>query len=207
MTTTPLTAIVLAGGKSSRMGRDKALLPIQNVPLLQLVCTAAADCADKIYVVTPWQECYQHLILSKSEFVREIPLPGETENQGPLVGFAQGLTQINLAHRNTEWVLLLACDMPKLRGGVLRLWVNQLEEVNDEVIALLPHNDSCWEPLCGFYRSSCLTSLMEFINRGGRSFQKWLALCRVEILTVEDREILVDCDTAESINEFNIITK
>jgi molybdenum cofactor guanylyltransferase len=190
-----LTAIVLAGGKSSRMGTDKALIPIQDVPMLQLVCTAAADCANKIYVVTPWQEHYQHLILPKTEFVREVPLPGETVNQGPLVGFAQGLV-----HVTTEWVLLLACDMPKLRGAVLREWVNELDGVNDEVIALLPRNDFCWEPLCGFYRSSCLTGLMEFINKGGRSFQKWLELCRVGVLIVKDREMLVDCDTPFILN-------
>jgi molybdopterin-guanine dinucleotide biosynthesis protein A len=73
MTNDKLTAIVLAGGKSSRMGQDKALIPIQGVPLLQRVCRIAETCADRVYVVTPWPERYQHLILPRCQFIQEIP--------------------------------------------------------------------------------------------------------------------------------------
>ena len=111
---TPLTAIVLAGGKSSRMRRDKALILIQGVPLLQLVCRVAETCAETVYIVTPWQERYEHLLLPKSQFIREVPLSVETDSEllphGAIVGFAQGL-----AHVETEWVLLLACDLPSCK--------------------------------------------------------------------------------------------
>ncbi|MDJ0733825.1 MAG: molybdenum cofactor guanylyltransferase [Nostocaceae cyanobacterium] len=189
-----ISAIILAGGKSSRMGRDKALIPIQGVPMLQLVYEIAAGCADKVYIVTPWQESYQHLPLPNCEFIREVPLPGETGNHGPLVGFAQALTQIQ-----TEWVLLLACDLPRLRIEVLQEWAKELDNVDDQAIATLVRSDQGWEPLCGFYRRCCLPQLMEFIQQGGRSFQEWLQQHPVQILPLIDMQMLFNCNTPQDL--------
>jgi molybdenum cofactor guanylyltransferase len=205
-----LSAIVLAGGKSSRMGRDKALLPIEGVPLLQRVCSIAERCADTVYIVAPWPERYQHLLLSHCQFIREKSLlladeeaqiQENTENpfvlpashtQGPLVGFAQGLVQVK-----TDWVLLLACDLPKLQIDVLQAWIAELDNVEDEAIAALAYSHKGWEPLCGFYRRRCLPQLLEFINQGGRSFQQWLKSHPVEVLPLLTPEILFNCNTPE----------
>jgi molybdopterin-guanine dinucleotide biosynthesis protein A len=191
-----LTAIVLAGGKSSRMGRDKALIPIQGVPLLQKVCQIAEICADTVYVVTPWQERYQNLLPPKSQFIREAPL--ETGSQelphGPLIGFAQGL-----AHVETEWVLLLACDLPKLQVDVLQKWASQLNSIENEAIAALVHTNKGWEPLCGFYRHCSFPTLIEFINQGGRSFQGWLQQHPVHALRLSEPEMLFNCNTPQDL--------
>jgi molybdopterin-guanine dinucleotide biosynthesis protein A len=182
-----ITAIVLAGGQSSRMGEDKALISLAGMPLLQKVCGIAAQCADTVYVVTPWTERYQHLDLPNCQFIRESPHP-----QGPLVGFAQGLTQVH-----TEWVLLLACDLPKLQPELLQEWIARLDSVDDDAIAALTHHSKGWEPLCGFYRRRCLPQLLEFINQGGRSFQQWLQNYPVYVLPLPAPEILFNCNTPE----------
>ncbi len=191
-----LSAIVLAGGKSSRMGQDKALLPVQGVPLLQRVCRIAAGCADTVYIVTPWPERYQHLIFPDCQFIREVPLSGETGNEplnhGPLVGFAQGLVQVK-----TDWVLLLACDLPKLQIDVLQAWIAELDNMEDEAIAALTYSNQGWEPLCGFYRRRCLPQLFEFISQGGRSFQQWLKPHPVKVLPLPTPEVLFNCNTPE----------
>ncbi len=202
-----LTAIVLAGGKSSRMGQDKALISIQGVPLLQRVCSIAQSCTDVVYVVTPWPERYQDLLLPGCQFIREVPLSGESLAHGPLVGFAQGLAEVE-----TEWVLLLACDLPKLRVEVLLAcdlpklrvevlqdWVTRLDSVGDNAIAALAHHPKGWEPLCGFYRHRCLPQLLEFINQGGRSFQQWLRQYPVEVLPLAEPEMLFNCNTPEDL--------
>jgi molybdopterin-guanine dinucleotide biosynthesis protein A len=216
-----LTAIVLAGGKSSRMGQDKALIPIKEVPLLQQICSIAQECADTVYIVTPWPERYQHLPLPNCQFIRELPLPsgdeevGMQENQknsftppspnthGPLVGFAQGLAQVQ-----TDWALLLACDLPRLRVEVLQDWASRLDNVGNEAIeqssepkaiAALAHNPKGWEPLCGFYRRDCLPQLLEFIKQGGRSFQEWLEQSPVEVLPLPEPEMLFNCNTPEDL--------
>ncbi len=185
-----LSAIVLAGGQSSRMGRDKALITLQGVPLLRQVCEVALNCASPVYVVTSWPERYQDILPDACCVIQEVPLPGETEPHGPLVAFAQGL-----AHVETDWVLLLACDLPQLQVKVLQGWVTGLEKTREEAIALLPRQPKGWEPLCGFYRRQCLPILTKYINEGGRSFQGWLAQHPVQELPVSNTQVLFNCNT------------
>jgi molybdopterin-guanine dinucleotide biosynthesis protein A len=184
-----VTTIVLAGGKSTRMGRDKALIPMGGVPMLQLICTIAEACTDKVYIVTPWPQRYQELLTPKSQFIREVPLPGETGNEtrthGPVVGFMQGLAVVE-----TNWVLLLACDLPNLRLEILQNWIGQLDKIPENKIAALVQNNQIWQPLCGFYRRRCLPELRQYIEQGGRSFQEWLKSYSVEVLVLEDMEML-----------------
>ncbi|MBD2353431.1 molybdenum cofactor guanylyltransferase [Tolypothrix sp. FACHB-123] len=191
MTNNKITAIVLAGGQSSRMGEDKALIPIEGIPMLQRVCSIAQACADTVYVVTPWPERYQHLVLPGCQFISETPL---SPSHGPLVGFSQGLAQVQ-----TDWVLLLACDLPKLKVEVLQEWIARLDSVGDDAIAALAHHAKGWEPLCGFYRRRCLPELLEFINQGGRSFQQWLKQHSVQVLPVLEPEMLFNCNTPEDL--------
>lgn len=200
----PLSAIVLAGGQSSRMGRDKALLTVNGVPLLRLVYDIASALGNPVYVVTPWPERYQGLLPISCQFIQEVPLPIESASgvvssstkvtlplpHGPLVGFAQGLAQVQ-----TNWVLLLACDLPQLQVEVLQNWAVGLDSVAEEVIALLTHHVKGWNPLCGFYRHSCLPALTDYINQGGRSFQHWLARHPVQLLPLPDAQMLFNCNT------------
>ncbi|MFM7573896.1 MAG: NTP transferase domain-containing protein, partial [Snowella sp.] len=105
---TNLTAIILAGGQSSRMGRDKALILLAGVPLLTRICRTAQGVASQVFVISPWRSHYQALIPQGCVFVEEIH-PQENQSSGPLIGFSQALPQVK-----TEWVLLLAQDLPYL---------------------------------------------------------------------------------------------
>ncbi|MEI6442302.1 MAG: molybdenum cofactor guanylyltransferase [Nostocales cyanobacterium ELA583] len=191
-----ITTIILAGGRSTRMGRDKALIPIQSVPMLQLICNIAEACTDKVYIVTPWPERYQELLIPKSEFIREIPLPGETGNEsrthGPLVGFMQGLAAVK-----TDWVLLLACDLPNLRLQILQKWISKLDIIPENTLAALVQDHQIWQPLCGFYRSRCLPELNQYIKAGGRSFQQWLKAYTIEVLPLEYPEMLFNFNSLD----------
>lgn len=189
-----LAALILAGGQSSRMGQDKALIPIQGVPLLQRICAIAQQCTPRVYVVTPHPERYPFLLPSGCQVIREVPLPGEPFPHGPLVGFAQGLAQIR-----SQWVLLLACDLPRLRAEVLQTWIEELA-ITETAQALLPHHPKGWEPLCGFYRIDCLPDLQRFIQQGGRSFQPWLAQMPVKALPLLDASLLFNCNTPQDLS-------
>jgi molybdenum cofactor guanylyltransferase len=195
MNTTPeidlsVSAIVLAGGKSSRMGQDKALLIIQGVPLLRRVYDVARQCAAEVYVVTPWQSRYQSVLPDTCQFISEIVSTSDGTPHGPLPGFAQGLALIQ-----TEWVLLLACDLPYLQVSILQAWVSTLAAVDQRTIAALPRHQKGWNPLCGFYRQGCLSSLNQFIAEGGRSFQHWLANQPVQELLLTAPQMLFNCNT------------
>ena len=184
-----ITAIVLAGGKSSRMGKDKALLDIGDKTLLSQVCLIASKCAVQTYVVTPWIEKYQAVLPAGCQLVREQLVLGSDSNT-PLIGFAQGMQLVE-----TEWTLLLACDLPRISSSQVKQWSRKLATVFPTEIALLPRNAKGWEPLCGFYRRSCMPSLTDYILEGGRSFQSWLAKYPVRELSVGDRNSLFNCNT------------
>ncbi|MGL5879734.1 MAG: molybdenum cofactor guanylyltransferase [Xenococcaceae cyanobacterium] len=193
-----IAAIVLAGGKSSRMGRDKASIAVGNTTLLHLICTVADKCASNIYVVTPWTDRYRNFLPANCQLIFE----DETKRLGPLVAFKRGLAQIKT---NEEWVLLLACDLPLLNESILLEWCDYLTQVPENFIAALPKSEKGWEPLCGFYRTSCLPLLEEYVREGGRSFQTWLAKHQVKELLVSDRRVLFNCNTPDDLAKISKI--
>ncbi len=214
-----LSAIVLAGGKSSRMGTDKALLKINQKTFLQKTCEVAADCgAIPIFIVSPWTERYESLFLpTQCRFIRENQ---NFQNQGPLSGFAQGLTfyqslsyletNLNPNFKNS-WILLLACDLANLSSAVVKSWCQELPNLSAEVDAYLPRHQPAsktkkWEPLCGFYRSSCLESLNASLQKKEYSFQAWLnsGFSKSAIAEIEnaDPKLLFNCNTP---SEFELL--
>lgn len=186
-----ISAIVLAGGESSRMGRDKALLDLGGNTLLNHVCLIASECASQTYVVTPWIEKYLGVVPSSCQLVREKLILNSKSNI-PLIGFIQGMQLVK-----TEWVLLLACDLPYLSSSQVKQWSLALATVLPTEIALLPRSVKGWEPLCGFYRRRSLASLKAYQGNGGQSFQSWLALHPVKELLLGDRHCLFNCNTPE----------
>lgn len=166
------------------MGRDKAQIEINGVPMLRRVYDAARLCSREIYVVTSRVEAYRSLLPSDAKFIAEI------EPRGPAIAFAQALTYLS-----TEWVLLLACDLPQLDAAQLKDWTTLIDRVPNNAVALLPKHEKGWEPLCGFYRRTCLLELAHFVNQGGRSFQKWLSTQRIQELPVSAPQVLLNCNT------------
>lgn len=181
------SALILAGGKSSRMGQDKALIPWNEIPMLTRVCQIASQCCHQVYLLTPWQERYQDIVTQNCQFLLE-----SNPGQGPLIALADGLSQIN-----TDWLLLLACDLPILESNIIQNWIERLIELPTDVLAFVPHQGEMWEPLCGFYRRESLPELQKFIQQGGRSFQSWLSQVPAQAIPVSEQEknMLFNCNT------------
>jgi molybdenum cofactor guanylyltransferase len=199
-----IIAIALSGGKSSRMGRDKALLEINGETLLSRTCRIALEVADSVYIVARSQEQYQDAI---AQNLLNSHLVVDCQFDGALVGFWQGIQAIA---NPVDWILLLACDLPNLQSDILQIWANQLANLPETAIAYLPRyvderSQKQWEPLCGFYRWQCQDSLREFINNGGRSFQKWLS--NQEVVEIEDAPlaILFNCNTPDDFHRHSLI--
>jgi molybdenum cofactor guanylyltransferase len=157
------------------MGSDKALSAWQGIPLIQRVFAVAQACCKQVSVLTPWPERYQTLLPSSITWLIEPPT-----FTGPMAALALGLETIQ-----TPWVLLLACDLPQLKGSVLQRWIQTLPETT--AIAQVPYHRTRWEPLCGFYRVESLPSLKAFVAEHGdrASFQQWLQIVPVVPLAVD----------------------
>jgi molybdopterin-guanine dinucleotide biosynthesis protein A len=182
-----ISTIILAGGKSSRMGEDKALLDINGIPLLTKISHVAQQCTQEIYIITPWIEKYSSIVPKECCFIEELPT-----FQGGLMAFSEALNYVE-----SDWILLLACDLPFLTVKEVKKWINYLPNIPEKSMALLPKNKKGWECLCGFYRRDCQTSLHNFLTSGNRAFQKWLDDEIVEELNVENKQVLFNCNTPE----------
>ncbi len=187
-----VTTIVLAGGLSRRMGQDKALIEIVGVPLLRQIVDEVTKVTSRVLIVTAWPERYQSIVPATQFPAAKFIV--DTVSQGPIVAFSQALALVR-----TEWVLLLSCDLPNLSAATLQDWIDGLEHLAPSTIADLPRGPKGWEPLCGFYRTHCRESVQAFVDAGGRSLQRWLQTQVVEVLPVNDRRVLFNCNTPEDL--------
>ena len=138
MTTNPgpdVSGFVLAGGHSSRMGRDKALLLLQDEPLLARSIRLLGSVADQVRIVGSVSKFHEF-----GEVVEDL-FPG----CGPLGGIHSAL-----ATSSTELNLMLAVDMPFVSSDLLAFLLTQARNTN--AIATVPRIHGGWQPLCAVYR-------------------------------------------------------
>lgn len=153
----PCSAILLAGGESRRMGRDKALLPFGPEALAErLYRLLAASCAEVVVVRSP---------------ERGFPVPAARlvpdrhPNRGPLEGIASGLEALN-----GERALVVACDMPFLTQPV----IERIMAFDPDTPALVPRSDRGLEPLLGVYACSLVPHMRRRLEEGERRLQRLL---------------------------------
>jgi len=185
-----LAALILAGGRSQRMGQDKALLPIDGVPLLRRTWEVAHTLTADVGIVTPHRDRYQPHLPAAARWIEESPAPANSPPAGPLVAFAQALPQLK-----ADWVLLLACDLPNLHPDPLQRWCQSLPQLPPAAIAYVPQTPQGWEPLCGFYHRTCLPTLQAYLTTGQRSFQAWLDQSEVVSIPNVPVDLLANCNT------------
>jgi molybdopterin-guanine dinucleotide biosynthesis protein A len=193
------TPIVLAGGQSKRMGRDKALLELDGIPLLTRTCNLGLAISNVVYVVS--SRDYVGVLSEGCDRIDDRVL------NGPLYAFAEAFNQLG-EKLQTNWILLLSCDLPYLDSDTINQWIFQLDQVPKDSIAYLAKNPQGFsEVLCGFYRIECKSSLIEYINQGGRSFQQWLRSQNVAELHWDDRTVFFNCNTLDEWNAINHFTE
>lgn len=166
---------VLAGGRSSRMGFDKAFLKIDGEALLdrQLALAWSLSPAE-VWVIGRAQAAVPGL--------HGRAVPDEVPGEGPLGGLATALRSTRAEH-----VLLLAVDMPALTAGFLR----QLLGERSGGVGVVPRLRSRWEPLVAVYPRSLAAPARAALARGRRSMREFAeasrAAGRVLALDVDPR--------------------
>jgi len=151
---------VLAGGRSSRMGRDKALLRHLGIPLL---VRAAAAVRSAVGTVT---------ILGDPAFYDRFGWPvlgDEQPDLGPIGGLRTALE-----HTRADWNLLVACDMPELSPDLLRELIRRTHRSRSLCVA--PLTETGFEPLCAVYRRTALPEVRRAIAAGRLKMRDLLPL-------------------------------
>ena len=142
------TGVVLAGGRSSRMGRDKALIEVGGRTLLQQALDTLAPHVEELLVIGD-PEKYGHVAAR----VVADDMPGS----GPLGGITTAMR-----HAHHARLLVLACDMPHVTS---RLVVRLKEGLSEERSAFVPACDGQVEPLAAAYHRQCLSVFEDHMHR------------------------------------------
>jgi molybdopterin-guanine dinucleotide biosynthesis protein A len=143
---------VLAGGQSTRMGRDKAMLELDGVPLLRRVYELLLAICGSATIVGP-RERYISLGLPLIEDARP--------HCGPLAGIDAAL-----ADCTAEWAIVVACDMPGLEDAVLRGLLAEAKRAGEAQVVLPVSPGGQAEPLCALYRPSFLQEVRKQLETG-----------------------------------------
>ena len=166
---------VLAGGASSRFGRDKALVRFGATPLLLQIVDLAQTCASAATVVAGAQKYGE---LGGELKIIEDRWPGE----GPLGGIITALENTAAISPECRWSLILGCDMPFLTHEWLQFLVDRARASSAEIQVILPHSAHGPEPLCACYRTDALDALTSVFDRGVRKVTEALKQVPTEVL-------------------------
>lgn len=175
----PLSAAVLAGGKSSRMGTDKALLPIVpgGPPLLRVVLDRVGVVADEVLVVANERPGY-------GEFGVSV-VPDRFPESGTLGGIATAIGEAAHAH-----VLVVACDMPFLNVGLLRSMAEAPRDY-DVLVPRLPGESRqgsgfVMQTLHAIYGQPCLPAIERRLLAGRRQVIGFFEDVRVRTVELDE---------------------
>lgn len=144
-----ISVVILAGGKSTRMGEDKAFIKLAERALIEYVLAVVRTLSDDIIIVTNNPEKYEPF---GSRTVHDL-LPRNCS----LVGLYSGLRVA--IHRHT---LVVACDMPFLSAALINYMVNQLDHYD----AVIPAYKGYYEALHAIYSQTCIPVIETHLARG-----------------------------------------
>jgi len=166
------TVVIQAGGQSSRMGQDKALMPFLGRPLIARQVERLRGLDAALLVVTNRPAEYAFLGL---------PLAADrVQGLGPLGGL---VTAFEAA--STPVVAVVACDMPFLNPALLLAQRALLER--EQVDVVIPRSPEGLEPLHAVYRREvCLPAVRQALAEGKRRMIAWLEAVRVREMNAEE---------------------
>lgn len=168
--------LVLAGGESRRMGRDKALLSRNGQSQLAYLAALLGGITERVFVSA--RSGQQH----DAERSRFDLVVDRYENIGPMAGILSALEE----YPEVDW-LVVACDLPNLDESTLRFLLEH-RSPEKPFTAFKSSHDGLPEPLCAVYRNSSVDILRQFVAEG--------VVCPRKVMIRSDSHLLEQPDPA-----------
>ena len=182
-----VTGVLLAGGKSSRMGTDKAWLQVEGQPLIERSIDTLRQCFTHNIIVANQPQVFDSLGLPV--------IPDDESGLGPIGGLLTALR-----HVGTPSIFLVACDMPYLNAPLIRDMANAIGE-RDAVVASIAGR---LEPLHAVYRCAIRLVVETQISARALSLQILVGKLNVKILSEKElgryrewRKVFLNVNTPE----------
>jgi len=163
-----VTGVILAGGKSSRMGSNKALLPYRGGRFVEAIHRQLAEIFAEVLVVTNSPQQY--------EFISCRKVPDIHAGMGVLAGIHSGLY-----HSSNPVVFVVACDMPYLVEGLIRYLAGRADAGG----VVIPESPGGIEPLHAVYGKGCLTAIEDTLLSGERKIVSFFDRINVSCICQE----------------------
>lgn len=178
-----VTAIILAGGRGSRMGgTDKGLVTLYEQPLIAHVLAKLKPQVDNI-LINANRELNAYQAFGYPVLIDDIP-----DFAGPLAGFLLGLK-----HAKSEYLLTAPCDSPLLPNNLRSRLQQALEQAQADMAVASSHGND--HPVVCLCKTSLLPSLERYLAQGGRKVSEWQK---------SQRHIYVDfSDSADAFTNIN----
>ncbi len=185
--------IILCGGRSRRMGKDKGSLVLNGKPMIVHVLDTVKSIVDEIILVLRDQEQidkYKPILKDVDVSIKIVT--DETKDQGPLVGILTGLS-----HVNSEYAQVLPCDSPFIsKSFVLKMFEIAKGGKFDAIVPIW--DDGHIEPLHSLYKKDIITIIRDLIKKEKRNVSSLFEGLDVEYIDVEDLD-----ETAMSFRNLN----
>ena len=165
-----ITGIVLAGGKSNRYGRNKALVEMDGIRLIERVIGVVEPIFEHLLIITNTPQDYAYLKLPMVEDL--------IKGLGPLGGIFTGLQTIS-----DEAGFFVACDMPFVNAEL----IHHMADVMEDFDAVVPKVDWKIETLHAIYTKSCIPAIKELIDN--RDYQIFNFFQKVRVRYLNENEI------------------
>lgn len=185
-----ITGIILAGGKSSRMGRDKGMIYFNGARMIEHVIRALKPCVSSIMIVAN-DERYERFGL---QVVKDI-----IHECGPMGGIYTGLI-----NSSTKLNVTVSCDIPFVSTALIRT----LAESPDDKEAVVPFHDEIFEPLCARYRRSVALKMVKHLEAGSLKMNSLLR--ELDVRAVDPSQVpgfnlqqFANINTPQELNKYN----
>jgi molybdopterin-guanine dinucleotide biosynthesis protein A len=166
---TNISGIILSGGKSSRMGKNKAFIEIDGVSIIQRIYNLFKTLFSEIVIVTNELELFQNF---QAKIYRDL-IP----DQGVLGGLYTGIYYSSFPH-----AFCVGCDMPFLNGSVIRYLIEKRKDYD----VVVPKTKDGLEPLHAIYSKNCLDPIRKIMEHKQRKIIDLYPMVKVNI--VEESE-------------------
>ncbi|MCZ7608591.1 MAG: molybdenum cofactor guanylyltransferase [Ignavibacterium sp.] len=176
-----ITGIILSGGKSKRMGVNKAMLKIGNEMLIERTCNLMSGLFRKVLLITNTPEEYRFLRLETFEDIYK--------NVGPLAGIHSGLF-----HSLTDKNFFIACDMPFVNKELIEFII----DYKTDKLITIPKAEGGTQQLCGVFSKSILNDIERIIkenlkNNSEQEFRKNISF-KVQLLFQNINTEIIDIE-------------
>lgn len=172
---------ILAGGRSRRLGRNKALVEIAGTTVIERIL-AAVPKGHAVKIITDATHLFDFLPVAK--------MPDRIPGLGPIGGLHAGLSDTD-----TPYAFFLPCDLPLISTPLIERLMGEPGDA-DVVCYRTPRGV---EPLCALYARRCLSTIEEHIQRGEYSLQRLLEALQVKMLPSVEEEALFNLNTPKDL--------